>query len=545
MICVYPPAETVFTGNGAAVLMPTSAKIRMVAGGEYSFSLDHPLDPWGKWKHLVREAIVKLPVPKETIPAASIGYDTDVYKTTTRADLREGPSEPTVINYQQWAAGTTYSVGSKVTYLNRNFRCTYFDAASGHVMVPPNNSSWWTEIARWTSGDPVISTLNAGTELYLLEDVDSNWYKMTTTYGLTGYIKKNQVTYDRHISPSDLRPRTITEQLFRIKSVNVDKKNANVSVSGVHVSNDLNGVLVKEVNVTDAVPAMAIGKITEAFMENYRGNIATNITDDTYGKYTGQIKRKNGMFCLTDPDVGIVPTFDARFTRDNWDLFIMEKTSTSAVCRIEYGKNADGIQWNVNTNSLILRVVPVAKAENGEDMYLPESYIDSAYISNYPVTYMEALNVKGQVGKDDGSGTDTNWTEETLQDEMREKAQARFSVDKADVPVTNVTVQLERLENTVEYAWMKGLREVVLYDYIEAVDPDIGLDITLTVSEIEFDCIREKIVGIKLSNNIYGERNTVAGYNIVNGALTENKLAGGVKDNIIQDAVSQVLSILD
>ena len=35
------------------------------------------------------------------------------------------------------------------------------------------------------------------------------------------------------------------------------------------------------------------------------------------------------------------------------------------------------------------------------------------------------------------------------------------------------------------------------------------------------------------------------GVNIVNGALTENKLAGGVKDNIIQDAVSQVLAILD
>ena len=545
MICVYPPAETDFTGNGAAVLTPTAAKIRMVAGGEYSFSLDHPLDPWGKWKYLVREAVVRLPVPKETIPAASVGYDTDIYKTTAKADLREGPSEPTTINYQQWVAGTTYTVGAKVTHQYHNYKCTYFDESSGQIMVPPNNSSWWTEIARRTSGSPVISTLNAGTELYLLEDVDTNWYKMSTTYGLTGYIKKSQVAYDRHISPSDLQPRVITEQLFRIKSVNVDKKNAKVSISGVHVSNDLNGVLVKEVNVTDAVPAMAIGKITEAFMESYRGNIATNITDDTYGKYTGQIKRKNGMFCLTDPDTGIVPTFDARFTRDNWDLFIMEKTATSAVCRIQYGKNADGIQWNVKTNSLILRVVPVAKAENGEDLYLPEDYIDSAYIGNYPVTYMESLNVKGQVGKDDGSGTDTNWTEETLLDEMRAKAQARFDVDKVDIPVTDVTVQLERLENTAEYAWMKGLREVVLYDYIDVEDPDIGLDITLTVSEIEFDCIKEKIVGIKLSNNIYGERNTVAGYNIVNGALTENKLAGGVKDNIIQDAVSQVLAILD
>ena len=77
------------------------------------------------------------------------------------------------------------------------------------------------------------------------------------------------------------------------------------------------------------------------------------------------------------------------------------------------------------------------------------------------------------------------------------------------------------------------------------MDPDIGLNVVLTVSEIEYNCITGKIAGLKLSNNIYGDNKTVAGYNIVNGALTENKLAGGVKDNIIRDAVDQVLSIID
>ena len=545
MICVYPTDASDFTGNGNAVLIPLKSKVRMVAGGECSFTMDHPLDPWGKWKYLVREAIVKLPVPKETIPAASVGYDTDIYKTTAKADLREGPSEPTTINYQQWVAGNTYSVGSKVTYNSHNYKCTYFDQSSGQIMVPPNNSSWWTEIARRTSGSPVISTLNTGTELYLLEDVDTNWYKMSTTYGLIGYIKKSQVTYDRHISPSDLQPRVITEQLFRIKEVSVDRKSGTVSVSGNHVSNDLNGVLVKEVNVTNVVPAMAIGKITEAFMMDYRGNIATNIMDDTYGTYTGQIKRKNGMFCLTDPDTGIVPTFNARFTRDNWDLFIMENTSSSPVYQIRYGRNVNGIIWRVRTSGLITRVVPVAKAENGEDLYLPELYVDSDNIDSYPVIYMETLNVKGQVGRDDGSGTDTNWTEEALLDEMRAKAQARFDVDKVDIPLTEVTVQLEKLGNTEEYSWLKGLEELVLYDKVSIADPDIGLSVILMVSEIEYDCIAEKIIGQKLSNNIYGENKTVAGYNIINGALTENKLAGGVKDNIVQDAVDQVLSIID
>ena len=102
----------------------------------------------------------------------------------------------------------------------------------------------------------------------------------------------------------------------------------------------------------------------------------------------------------------------------------MENTSSSPVYQIRYGRNVNGIIWRVRTSGLITRVVPVAKAENGEDLYLPELYVDSDNIDSYPVIYMETLNVKGQVGRDDGSGTDTNWTEEALLDEMRAKAQA-------------------------------------------------------------------------------------------------------------------------
>ena len=545
MICVYPVDASTFTGNGAAVLTPLSASVRQVAGGEYSFQMDCPLDPYGKWKYLVREAIVRLPIPKEVIPAASVGYDTDVYKTTAKSALREGADEPTTINYSTWSAANVYSVGDKVTHNNHNYKCVYFDPEGRKRIVFPGLSSWWDEIPRTTAGAAVLVTLPIGTDLYLVEDYDTNWYKVSTTYGLIGYIKKSQVEYDRHISPSDLEPRVITEQLFRIKSVTVDRKSGKVSVSGNHVSNDLNGVLVKEVNLTDVMPAMAIGKITESFMMDYAGTIATNITDDTFGTYTGEIKRKNGMFCLTDPDTGIVPTFEARFTRDNWDLFIMQKQSVDAAYMIQYGRNVNGIIWKVKTDKLVTRVVPVAKDEKGEDLYLPEGYVDSDYIANYPAVYMETISVKGQVGKETEAGSGTTWTEEDLLDEMREKAQERFTVDKADIPVTEVTVQLERVDDTAEYSWMKGLQSLVLYDLIQVSDPDIGLSVQLEVSEVEYDCIRKKITGLKLSNNIYSENKTVSGYNIVNGCLTENKLAGGVKDNIVRDAVDQVMSMIE
>ena len=549
MICVYSGFETAFDGNGEAVLVPTVATVRQVAGGEYSFTMEHPIDPWGKWKYLVRENLVKLPVPKETIAAASVGADTDVYVVTEDGSvLREGPSEPTTITYPSWVSGTTYSVGSKVTYDSRNYKCVYFDATSGQVMVPPSNSSWWTEIARRTSGAAAVATLKEETKLYMIEEYDTTWNIMETTYGLQGYIKKSQVEFSHHITPEELEPRIITEQLFRIKEVSVDRKSGKVSVSGNHISNDLNGVLVQAVKLNKVTPAMAIGRIVEAFMQDYRGDIATNMTSDDDGTYTGEIKLKNGMFCLTDPDVGIVHYFNGKFTRDNWDLFIMTRSSGigSVPYEIRYGHNVNGIIWKAKSSGLITRVVPVAKDENGEDLYLPELYVDSEYIESYPVVYMESLNVKGQVGKDDGTGTDTNWTKEALLDEMRAKAGERFSVDLVDIPETEVTVQLVQLEDTAEYAWLKEFAKTLnLYDDVAVKDPDIGLNITLYAKEIEFDCIRGMITGLKLSNRLYDDESTVAGYNIMNGALTENKLAKSASDALVSDAVSQVLSMIE
>ena len=119
MISVFAVNATVFKKNGDAILCPTEATVRMVAGGEYSMSMEHPIDPWGKWKYLVREAIIKMPVPAETIPAATVGYDTDVYMTTAAASLREGPSEPTTITYQTWSVEAEYAVGTKVTWQNK------------------------------------------------------------------------------------------------------------------------------------------------------------------------------------------------------------------------------------------------------------------------------------------------------------------------------------------------------------------------------------------------------------------------------------------
>ena len=538
MICVYEPLAASFEGNGKAALVPTSGSIRMAAGGDYSFTMEHPLDPWGKWKELKREAIVRLPVPEEVIPNSYTGIEADIYKTTAEADLYESPEQPESISYTAWSITANYQVGDKVTFFGQNYQCIFWnDDDYLHKHLAPSGCTWWKKIPNKTAGAPVLMTVKSGEYLYFVEDVDTTWIKLSTSYGLVGYMLKSKVAYDHHASASENQPRTITEQLFRIKDVQVDRDNGKVTVSGVHVSYDLKGNLVNDLTIGQASPAMAIGRITENLMMEYRGMIATDMTDTSAGTFTGSFKRKNGMFCLTDPDTGVVAAFNAKFTRDNWDLFVMENTDTDRGYRIRYAKNVNGIQWREKTDGLITRVVPVAKDANGNDLLLPEVYVDSDHISDYPVIYMETLTVTGQVGKDDGSGTNTVWTESALLDEMRAKARERFTIDKVDVPLKEVTVQLQQLENTAEYAWMQDLLKVLLYDIVTASDPEIGKSEQLKATEIEWDYIQKKTTGLKLSNVENSVARSVTGYNVSNKSIGSEKLKDEVIDEIRSLAV--------
>ena len=540
MICVYDIGNTNFDGNGNAVLTPTEAKMKSAAGGNYDLSMTHPIDPGGKWKHLVPGAVIRIPVPREEIENAYAGYDADVYKTTVNAELRESANEPTAITYPAWDPYTDYTVGTAVSVANwyhTNYICNYFDGGSGERMVPPYNSAWWSEIADMTAGAPVLVTLPAGTELYLIEDYNTNWYKMSTYYGIVGYVKKSVVTYDRHLTPSETLPRIITTQLFRITNATVDTKGRTVSVTAQHISYDLNGIIVDDVALNQASPGMALGRISEAFMIPYDGTIATNLTE---GTYTDTIKGKTGMYCLLDPDKGIVSAFDAAFKRDNWDLFIMQRTTQNRGFRLKYRKNMIGVNWSKKSDSLITRIVPVAKDANGDDLLLPEKWVDSAHINDYPIIRMERLSVAGQVGKDKGAGDGSTWTEADLLDEMRAKAAEQFTVYKVDVVLQDVTVDFEMIGNTAEYAWLKGLESVLLYDTVSVENEEIGLDTDLTVTELEWDAIKQKIVALKLSNANEKAGRNVTGYNVQAKSIGPNKLT----DEVAGEIISQVKDII-
>ena len=546
MISVYDIGNEAFEKNGNVVLEPIQGSVRMAAGGNYDLTLVQAMDPEGKWKHLAEEAVIRAPVPKETITTAFTGLAADVYVTTEAAALRSGPSEPTTITYPTWSISADYAVGAKVTWNNKNWQCNYYDETSPYAHVAPGSSPWWVQIARTTSGSPALVNMASGTELYYISGPTDGWYKMCTTYGLEGYIKSTQVQYDRHMDPGEIQPREIETQLFRIKTVTVNDENQTVTVNARHVSYDLNGVLIDSVKIVRKGPAEALAYIQQGYMIPYRGIIATDMTSSGDASYTQEISGKSGMYALLDPDKGVVKCFDAEFRRDNWDLFVMAKTNTDRGFRIRYGNNMKGISWKGSTDGLVTRVVPVAKAEDGSELYLdPVKWVNSQYVNSWPVIYMERLKVNGQVGKDDGSETDTTWTISTLRAEMARQAQNRFDVDQCDRGVDEITIDFVMLGNTAEYPWLKALQSILLYDTVIATNERTGISASMTVSEIEFDIVKKRITAAKVANvKAYNVKN-VSGFNVLNNSITGDKLTDEAGGELMSQAVDEAAEYTD
>ena len=187
-----------------------------------------------------------------------------------------------------------------------------------------------------------------------------------------------------------------------------------------------------------------------------------------------------------------------------------------------------GVNWSRKSDSLVTRVVPVAKAEDGSDLYLDGTeWVDSPLINNYPKVRMDWLRVNGQVGKDDGSGTETNWTEESLLAEMRRQASEVFSIEHADEEAVELTVDFTLLGDTEEYRQYRGLEKVYLYDRITVTNVRVGLSLSLQVTETEWDAIHGRYQGVRVANAIRYSTVTVPGYSIPNGAITGRTIQAG------------------
>ena len=74
MISVYNKGNQAYEKNGNVVVMPLDGKVRMIAGGNYDLQMTCPMDPEGRWLHLIEEAVTRRRCRKRPSRTPSQGW---------------------------------------------------------------------------------------------------------------------------------------------------------------------------------------------------------------------------------------------------------------------------------------------------------------------------------------------------------------------------------------------------------------------------------------------------------------------------------------
>lgn len=544
---VFPKDETEFLDNGICVLTPFSSLVHEVAGGEYSLTMEHPMDAAGKWALLTEEALIRSPVPEKWTPRIVMpptqlwkvtAATTPLYTVLPTWTKAETPVDQIIGNPAgwEWQTGIPYSVGEYVTFQGKIW-VSRTNENAGHY---PGYNDYWEFVFDYSGGsaptpeyiyDPgvIAETLALDETIAFVADYNGSYIRARSLRGVVGYVRRSDCQETGSAAGETvIAPRHIVTQVFRVKSVTVNDDTRTISVYAEQLSYDLGANCLYDCQLQDASPAAAIGILQGALVNPDSRLIATPMTGPAV---TADWSWQSPIAALLDPDTGLVPQLRAQLVRDNGDIFILPNDTPATGTPLAYGVNLQGISWDRDREGLITRVIPRGTKADGSVLLLPEVFVDSPLINDYAMIYTEPLDCQCRVGETikNPDGTEKTLTLEDCYQIMREKGQARFERDEADAVSVRVRVSPLLLGDTEEYTQYKGLSSLHLYDAVPISVPHANLETRAQIAEYTWDAApgRHRYTSIVLGKVFSFGGRTVAGYNVSAGAITYDKLAPG------------------
>lgn len=323
-----------------------------------------------------------------------------------------------------------------------------------------------------------------------------------------------------------------TEQCFRIYSVAVDTASHEVTVEARHISYDFMGNMCGR--LTSQMGTYVVNALTKMRQTLFTPDdriLATNITRRVN---LGDRSFVNPIKFLLDPEYGLVQRARARLVRDNNDFYLLDNDEPAdRGYEIAYGKNMTGISWSKSTDEVITRIVPLGEDADGKTLLLPEKWMDSLHIGEYPVVHTGTLAVsdaKEVVVNEDDEETPSEDITPMSKDEcyalMRQAAADEFAKG-CDLPDLTLEIDFIHIGDTEEYKQYRNLERVFLYDLVRIRHAPTGFVAKAQVSGYEWDALTRRYSSITVGNVFAVESSAVAGYQLTEGAVTATKIAPG------------------
>lgn len=457
-------------------LIPTECKFKEVANGESTITLTHPLDDFGRYRYLKDGNILVVPVPVRTTP-----------------EIQNGSCVTTVWSYKVKPLNQLTSKAQRTLYKKQ-------------------------------TGSGAMKVMNAGDTLTVVfqdQDEGQRW-KAKTKYG-TGWVDPNGIILvTQYLIPDNPNaieeiqsPWTITDQYFRIDSV--EKTMDAFSVTAKHIRYDLLYNMTRYQSEAEVSLQEAGDGILNNCYFPHEFKFHTNVTNRAAGL---MYKRKNQIEAFVNPEEGLCRRFNVGMISDNHDLYFLHDPGINRGVRIQFRKNMLGISFKSIEDGVATRIIPIGEKKDGSDLLLDSDptkhYIDSPNLGLYPTPRVYELKCENcRVNDKEGSAA---VTEAIAKARMRQQV-ADLLATGCDLPKIEMSVQFINLGDTEEYKQFKNLENAFLFDYVQVQHPDLGIDVTAQIVEINWDVINERMDSVGIGS---------VGQNLSSTGLTTWQIPSGI-----------------
>jgi phage minor structural protein len=270
-------------------------------------------------------------------------------------------------------------------------------------------------------------------------------------------------------------------QLFKIKKAPKNLKR--ITIYALHIFYNLANNFLEDVRPENMNGASALDHI----LRNTQYENSFIAFSDIDNINTAYYVEKNPVQAIISEDNSLCNLWGGELERDNFTVKLLSRRGADNGVKISYGKNMKQFEEAYDDSNFATRIFP----KGSNNLKLPEKYIDSPLIDNYPQIVIKPITF-------DDVTIDENTTEEQALNMLRSKVQELYSAG-IDVPKLNVKVDWQDLSKTEEYYSKYNVFETVrLGDTITVETHNTTL--TTRVIKIIYDCILEKYTNFELGN---------------------------------------------
>lgn len=309
-------------------------------------------------------------------------------------------------------------------------------------------------------------------------------------------------------------------QLFRIKSIN--KKKFPWVITANHIFFDLNSNFLEDVAPTNQNGNGALNWILQRTIYNHKFTGISNIDEINSSRYV----RKNVVNAIIGEDNSLVKKWNGEIDVDNFEIKLLSQIGKDRGLKLSLNKNITGVDINIKIDNVVTKLLP----KGADELLLPEKYVNSPLINNYPFPIIKEIDVS-DAKVSDGITLDDAYKI------MRRYCKAQFDsgIDKPDI---NIKVDFIELSKTVEYEKYKNLETVYLGDTVSIFLPEYNINTKLRVISTSKNVLKNKYEKLELGDEL-------GNFAIQQSSL--NKNVEGLKNqnnNLLNDAKEAATEML-